>query len=223
MVRSVSEKEEGEEMAKLFKDGSDEKNLLQRAQATIRQAELDSRVATDLEEVRQLGSLLNEGLVDILDALLRVRISASAYAPPAKAGEGEKTCRIYVLIDPRGNQPKYVGMTTKSLSDRMKGHGGLLRGNQLLTDEYEVMQTAYHSWMRNLKQNDLFFNYTLLETVAESSQALERENFWIIFLASQGYALVNMLTPAQQSAVAKLRWASALDNVHAWHPERDGT
>lgn len=84
---------------------------------------------------------------------------------------------IYVLIDPRNNQIKYLGKTNRELKVRFSAH---------LSDKSNTKKT---SWIKSLKSHNLKPIIKLIDVV-EDDWAFWEE-YWIINLKILGFDLLN--------------------------------
>lgn len=87
---------------------------------------------------------------------------------------------IYILIDPRTNEVRYVGVTVGSLATRLNVH----------LQEARNPAKASHkiNWIRSLLKKDLRPLIEELEVTPDRS----REIHWIAFYRSRGVRLTNM-------------------------------
>jgi hypothetical protein len=88
--------------------------------------------------------------------------------------------RIYTLSDPRTLEVRYVGMTTKTLEARLKGH---LRN-------YPHEKNHRARWIRSLQDVGLIPVIVEIDAVPVDLYA-EAERRWIAFYHTQGARLVN--------------------------------
>lgn len=114
--------------------------------------------------------------------------------------------KIYVLIDPRDNLTRYVGMS-KDAAFRLHEHLHTSTGG-------ESKQTR--QWIKELKQLNLLPVLKILETIEKTdnaySIACERELYWIEQLLSAGVTLLNV------KGVAK-SWRNKRDtDTDVWQP-----
>src|ERR1019366_3930855 len=91
----------------------------------------------------------------------------------------EPFARIYTLSDPRTLEVRYVGMTTKTLKERLKGH---------LRNVREKNHRAF--WIRSLLAAGVRPEIAELEIVPVGDRAAA-ERRWIEFYLAQGADLVN--------------------------------
>lgn len=90
---------------------------------------------------------------------------------------------IYRLIDPRNNEVRYVGVTTKALNARVSQHiYDTKKRNNLKTN-----------WINDLLNNDLRPIIEEIEKVSYDNYS-ERESYWIKYYIRIGADLVNQLT-----------------------------
>lgn len=96
----------------------------------------------------------------------------------------ERTYKIYVLKDPETLEVKYVGITTKTLKERLRGH---------LKETKDTRKKNYHkkAWINNLIEKDLLPTIELLE-VCTADNWEEREIFHIANFKELGCNLTNI-------------------------------
>jgi len=95
---------------------------------------------------------------------------------------------FYYLQDPTSEEIGYVGMTTESLSVRLRRH------------IYEAVRrehsenSAKNEWIRHMNDNGIKPVIVELEHTAykEATHAFEREKFWIARVKEAGHYLTNM-------------------------------
>jgi hypothetical protein len=87
--------------------------------------------------------------------------------------------KIYALSHPLTNEVKYIGLTTKTLEERLKGH---LKCNK------NVLRNL---WIKSLLNEGLVPKITLIEEVINDI-GLETEMFWISIFKSWGFKLCNL-------------------------------
>lgn len=92
---------------------------------------------------------------------------------------------IYGLVDPRDDQVRYIGMTTKALEVRLSGH---------LNESHYRPKLCYHKshWIRQLQALGLSPGIQLLEEVPAGADWRVVESRWIAHGRSQGWPLTNM-------------------------------
>lgn len=92
--------------------------------------------------------------------------------------------KVYVLIDPRNNKIRYVGITTKSLKKRLEGH---------LKDIKNRPDLNYHkiNWLKNLQKDKLI---PIIEEIVELDTIEEAKEFEIEYIAK--YKILFDLTNA---------------------------
>jgi NUMOD3 motif len=90
----------------------------------------------------------------------------------------KQSARIYVLIDPRDGEIRYVGWTIQTLAKRLGAH--------------RCAQGRHHraTWIRALKREAHVPIIRLLQEV-RASEAPEAERYWIRFFRLAGCLLVN--------------------------------
>lgn len=93
----------------------------------------------------------------------------------------ENSFVVYGLIDPRNQQLRYVGLTTRDISRRMEQH---LRNNP-------TGKSHKNSWVRGLKAAGLSPEVEILERCTSWEDLQESERFWIQYYRALGCALVN--------------------------------
>jgi len=92
-----------------------------------------------------------------------------------------KTVLIYVLIDPRDNQIKYIGKTSQLLKQRLYGH----------IVESKKSNTKKNTWIQSLKVKGLKPLIEELDIVSELEWEFW-EKYWIAQFKSWGFELKNM-------------------------------
>jgi hypothetical protein len=88
--------------------------------------------------------------------------------------------KIYVLIDPRDNQYKYIGKTKNELSKRLRGH---------IRTTKKYCKTKKEYWIKSLLDIGLKPHIILLEE-CEADNWEDREIYWIKYY-SKIYNLTN--------------------------------
>lgn len=84
---------------------------------------------------------------------------------------------IYGLIDPKTNEIRYIGKTSKSLEKRLKDHLVDAKSIMNKTSTRRKINKRY-SWIISLFKDNLSPNIKLIEEVNESNWE-ERESYWI--------------------------------------------
>jgi hypothetical protein len=92
-------------------------------------------------------------------------------------------CFIYGLIDPRTDEIRYVGKTTRGLH-RVLAHGKSIG----VTKE---KHTHKYRWIRSLKELGLSYKWSILEIVENVVSIDDRERFWISHGRDSGWNLTN--------------------------------
>lgn len=92
---------------------------------------------------------------------------------------------IYVLIDPRNNQVRYVGKTDNP-ERRLAAH---------LIEKYKSHKT---NWIQGLIANGLKPILTIIEEIPEGQSWEDRECYWITYHRSIGCKLTNMTDGGEQ-------------------------
>jgi len=97
------------------------------------------------------------------------------------SSNNRKTYRIYALVEPISNRPRYVGQTADTIENRLREHVRKRRA------------TAKGEWVQSLLDANLLPGIVLLEEfVGYRRQAYERETHWIRQLRSEGQQLLNV-------------------------------
>jgi hypothetical protein len=96
--------------------------------------------------------------------------------------------KIYILIDPISNIPRYVGKTIQELRIRLNRH---------VVDRTKA-NTHKNNWIKRLKKNDLRPNIELLENVPLDEWEFW-EQYWISQFKTWGFRLTNS-TPGGEGA-----------------------
>ena len=107
----------------------------------------------------------------------------------------DKTVQIYALVDPRTDEIRYVGKTSRSLKARLKQH---------------MNERARHhraAWLRGLKSEGIVPEVIHLEAVPPDEDWIEAEQFWIAYIRFLGFRLVNRTEGGE--GVSGLRHTSA--------------
>lgn len=84
---------------------------------------------------------------------------------------------VYVLVDPRNGEVRYVGMTTKPLPERLHEH---------MCQTHNVGLTHKDRWVRALKRANLRASIVELEGGIRDSDLPEAERAWIRKFAPSG-------------------------------------
>lgn len=129
------------------------------------------------------------------------------------------TCQIYALVDPRTLRIRYIGKTTKTLDERLRGH------------VYNAIKregtTHRDRWIQSLHTAGLAPEVVLVDSgVWDTSTFNEREIYWIAFYRAQNTRLTNMTEggdgrhsyQASEETKEKMRgfWANKMqDNDYA--------
>lgn len=92
-------------------------------------------------------------------------------------------CFIYGLIDPRTEEIRYVGKTTRGLY-RVLAHGKSIG----VTKE---KHTHKYRWIRSLRELGLSYGWTILEIIEDVFLIDDRERFWIAHGREVGWPLTN--------------------------------
>jgi hypothetical protein len=111
-----------------------------------------------------------------------------------------QTFTIYILIDPRDQAVRYVGITY-DVYQRMRQHSRCEGNNE-----------AKNAWIQDLQQEQLMFIMHSIEKVETVEQALERESYWIQHYLQQGAHLTNIASvPIKPRKPAKVKKFSLAD------------
>lgn len=90
---------------------------------------------------------------------------------------------VYVLVDPRNDEIKYVGMTSNPIA-RLTQH----QWDRAIPEKYE--------WVQELKAAGMMARMEILESeLTEYLDAIEKEANWIKYYLSVGYKLFNRGVP----------------------------
>jgi len=101
---------------------------------------------------------------------------------------------VYELIDPRTNEIRYVGITTR-LEVRFTQH---LNG----INDINEHKTA---WIQELKEQGLQPQMRIIETVDSREKARERERYWVRHYLDQNIQLTNsVLVPLIKRSIPRL-------------------
>lgn len=90
--------------------------------------------------------------------------------------------RIYVLIDPRTNEVKYVGITKRTLEARLTGH----------LVEFSSCSEAKRDWVMGLLAVGL---RPIIKEIEKTHKeiATARESYWIHYYIKQGASILNLV------------------------------
>jgi hypothetical protein len=123
-------------------------------------------------------------------------------------------CRIYTLIDPRTDEIRYVGKTTRTLGQRLKAH------------LYQKSTGYKCHWVQQLLDLGLKPICNLLE-ITDESHWQEREIYWIARLRAEGCELTNMTpggdgiaTGSHLSEETKIKMSQAHKGIRHTEEER---
>ena len=94
--------------------------------------------------------------------------------------ETQEKHNIYVLIDPRDESVRYVGIS-KNPRKRLREH--------IRCDNID--NPGKDAWMIDLTQNGLAPILCIIEVADSRALALKREMYWVDFCKSQGMPLLN--------------------------------
>lgn len=89
--------------------------------------------------------------------------------------------KIYVLIDPRNNEIRYVGQTHRDLKTRFREH----------IIKKDTLNTHCKKWINQLLKLDLYPIMELLEEVPKEDWAIQ-ERYWISQFKCWGFNLTNL-------------------------------
>lgn len=90
---------------------------------------------------------------------------------------------IYALCEPGGINPRYVGKTARTLSERHKGH---------IYDALRRPRLPVHRWIASLYRDGKWSCIKLLEWVEPGQDWQAREMHWIAEMRRQGARLLNL-------------------------------
>lgn len=91
--------------------------------------------------------------------------------------------KIYKLIDPRNNLPRYIGLTFNSLKYRLKSH------------RCDKSRTHKCNWIKSILKDGLTPKIEIIESnIYSHEMACEREIYWISEYKKLGYDLTNATT-----------------------------
>lgn len=105
---------------------------------------------------------------------------------------------IYKLCDPRDLEckPKYIGITTKSLKDRLKRH---LDYHKLIGNSYK------QNWIKSLLKENITPVIYLVQECNNINEGYELEKYWISKFTKEGYKLVNSTLGGEGTLGNKLK------------------
>lgn len=113
---------------------------------------------------------------------------------PKYTPESAQPTYIYVLIDPRTDEIRYVGKTI-DIKRRFKNHCRC----ELKRDK--------ENWVRNLRAAGLRPRMQIIETVTDGTW-IQREQFWIAYYREKGCRLTNLTSGGNGSSGRRLSAAS---------------
>jgi hypothetical protein len=90
-----------------------------------------------------------------------------------------KTVKIYILIDPRNGNIRYVGKTNQKLTSRLHAH---------MQDKSSCHKVH---WLEQLKKENLMPDIEVIEEVSQDKQWQDVERFWIKHFKQNGHNLTN--------------------------------
>lgn len=99
----------------------------------------------------------------------------------------EHKYKLYYLVDPTTREIRYVGVTSKSLKARLKGH--ISKSKIYRRDRKGI--THRSRWIESLKRQDLIPEINLLQSFANEADCFAAERYWISYFRSVGCALTN--------------------------------
>lgn len=100
-----------------------------------------------------------------------------------------ETIYIYVLIDPRNGEYRYIGSTNDP--DKRKSYHAAQGGRLRLIHRYGIRNICYRDvWLSDLRESGFKPTMKLLEQCTQSVRT-KREKFWIDFFTKRGCVLVN--------------------------------
>ena len=99
----------------------------------------------------------------------------------------EHKYKLYYLVDPTTREIRYVGVTSKSLKARLKGH--MSKSKIYRRDRKGI--TYRSRWIEYLKRQGLTPEINLLQSFANEADCFAAERYWISYFRSVGCALTN--------------------------------
>lgn len=102
--------------------------------------------------------------------------------------------KIYTLENPITNEIRYVGMTQKSLSERLSSHKSSVK----------TKTSHVANWIKSLLNENLIPVIKLLDETNTLEKCKELEIYWISQFKSWGFNLTNLSTGGESSAGKKL-------------------
>ena len=115
---------------------------------------------------------------------------------------------IYQLIDPRDEEPRYVGFTTKETTDdRLKDH------------YFEKGNTPKNAWLKKLKKLGLRPKTKTLEHVNKDNWQ-ERERYWIALHRQVGFNMKNTLPGGEHGPILRGQKHSEKHRLNAARAKR---
>jgi hypothetical protein len=91
--------------------------------------------------------------------------------------------QIYALYDSLTQYPRYVGKTIQPLRNRLNSHLRTAKRNPKL---------PVHRWLAKCVRENRQVFIQLIEAVAEQDDWQSRERYWIEFMRTQGFSLLNL-------------------------------
>lgn len=91
--------------------------------------------------------------------------------------------KIYVLIDPRTNEYRYIGKTVVSLKERLRGH---------FSQSMRTKKPGHkENWIRGLLAKNVKPVIKVIEVCSEENWQ-DRERYWIAFGKKEGWPITNL-------------------------------
>lgn len=100
----------------------------------------------------------------------------------------QKRYKIYVLIDPRDNEIRYVGLTKRSLNERLTGH---ICSSKKLKNSKTSHRVHKADWINLLIENEYRPIIQLIEKGLNKENVHSREEYWIEYYLNKGCRLIN--------------------------------
>lgn len=120
--------------------------------------------------------------------------------------DGTERCYIYVLIDPRNQEVRYVGSSIQP-EQRLKSHGA------------EKKSKEKYEWVQELKQEGLLPRIHIVEEYSDWRKAIVPEMLWILRLANDGVRLFNKARHIPVDEETRLR--NRADYAREWRRKKN--
>lgn len=99
-----------------------------------------------------------------------------------------KRYKIYVLVDPYTEHVRYVGLTMRSLHQRLNGH---ISSSRKLKESKQSKNTHKINWINGLLEKESRPIIKQIESNLSREEACEREQYWIQYYKEKGFKITN--------------------------------